>query len=122
VGNFGETEKLFLLNIDQFSEFILLGDFSNYYNVIYDLYFNLCYYLNMVEKSYESFNFGNFLGDMAVDANNQISDFDDSASDSNQVIKKSEPPVSDKQIFLVDAKNNFRRKPDTENNFRSDFF
>jgi hypothetical protein len=80
MGEFGEMEKLFLLNIDPFSEYILLADFSNYfYNVIYYLYFNLSYDLNMVEKSYGSLNFENFLCDMAVDDNNQISDSDDSA-------------------------------------------
>jgi hypothetical protein len=58
MGNFGETEKLFLLNIDPFSEYIWLADFSNhFYNAIYDLYLNLSYELNLVQKSYGSLNF-----------------------------------------------------------------
>jgi hypothetical protein len=127
VGEFGETKKLFLLYINPFSEYILLTDFSNYfYNDIYDLYFNLSYDLNMVEKSYGSFNLRNLVVNMAVNSDDEINDSDDSAVYSNQVIKKSEQPVSDKQIFLVDPNLVWypihRRKSDTGNNFRLDFF
>jgi hypothetical protein len=62
MGRFGETGKLFRLNTDPFSEYILLTDFSCYfYNVIYDLYLNLSYDLNMVEKSYGSLNLRNLV-------------------------------------------------------------
>jgi hypothetical protein len=115
MGDFGEREKLFLPNIDPFSEYILLANFSNYfYNVIYDLYFILKYDL---KKSYGSLNLRNFPVVMAVDPNNEISDSDDSTSNSDQVRKKSEHPSTVKQFLLVDPNllwyPIYRRKPDT---------
>jgi hypothetical protein len=87
-GNFGETEKPFLLNIDPFSEYILLADFSNhFYNVIYDL-FNLKYELIMDQKSYGSPNFENSFAIMVVNSNSQDSISDSPTSDSEQFRKK----------------------------------
>jgi hypothetical protein len=89
MGKFGETEKTFLLNIDPFFKYILLADFSNYfYNIIYDLYFNLSYDLNIFEKSYGSPNLRNLVVDMDTSSNNEISVSDESAGVSNQVRKK----------------------------------
>jgi hypothetical protein len=63
---------------------------------------------------------------MAVNSNNEISDSDDSASDSNQVKEKSEHSIIDKQFFLVDPNlvwhQIYRRKSDTMDNFRLNFF
>jgi hypothetical protein len=63
---------------------------------------------------------------MAVSSKNKISDSDDSASDSDQVRKKSEHPSTVKQFLLVDPKIIWypihRRKSNTGNNFRLDFF
>jgi hypothetical protein len=88
MGNFGETEKPFILNMDPFSDYILLVDFTNhFYNVIYDLYLNLSYELNLVQKSYRSLNFEISCAIMAVNSNSQDSDSDSSASDSEQFRK-----------------------------------
>jgi hypothetical protein len=82
MGFFGETEKPFLLNIDPFSEYILLADFTDYfYNAIFNLYFVLKYELNLSEKSYGSLNFENFPVVMAVNSDSQNSTSDESASD-----------------------------------------
>jgi hypothetical protein len=120
-------EKLFLLNIDPFSEYILLADFSNYfYNVIYDLYFNLSYDLNMVKRSYGSLNLRNLVVDMAISSDNEISDSNDSASVSKQVRKKLKHSIPDKQIFLVDPNMVwfpiYRKKPDSDSDVGLDFF
>jgi hypothetical protein len=127
MGNFGETEKLFLLNIDPFSQYILLADFSNYfYNVIYNLYFNLSHDLNVVEKSYGSLNFRTLFVDMAVHSNNEISDSDDSTSHLTPFRKKLEQSNSVEQVYLISSNLNWypihRKKPDAFSNFRSNFF
>jgi hypothetical protein len=51
MGNFGETEKPFILNMDPFSDYILLADFINhFYNVIFDLFFILNMNLLWIKK------------------------------------------------------------------------
>jgi hypothetical protein len=127
MGNFGETEKPFLLSIDPFSEYILLADFSNhFYNVIYDLYCNLKFELNLGEKSCGSFNFENPFVSMAVNSNSQDSTSDSSASDSEQFRKKLKRYLADKQIEFIDPGliwyPIFRRKPGIDGSFRFDFF
>jgi hypothetical protein len=103
MGNFGETEKPFLLNRDPFSEYILLADFTNhFYNVIYDLYFNLKYELNLEAKSYGSLNFENSFAVTAVNSNGQSNTSDDSTSDSEQFRKKLKRYLADKQVEIID--------------------
>jgi hypothetical protein len=60
MGFFGETEKPFPFNLDPFSVYTLLADFTDYfYNAIFSLYCNLVYELNLAGKSYGSLNFEN---------------------------------------------------------------
>jgi hypothetical protein len=127
MGNFGETEKLFSLNLDPFSDYILLADFTNhFYNVVYDLYLNLSYELNLVRKSYRSLNFEISCEIMAVNSNSKNSDFDSSVSDSEQFRKKLKRYLADRQIEFIDPGlvwyPIYRRKPGTNSGFRSDFF
>jgi hypothetical protein len=127
MGNFGETKKPFLLNIDPFSKYILLTDFTNhFYNVIFHLFFNLKYELIMDQKSYGSLNFENSCVIMAVISNSQDNDSDSSASDSEQFRKMLKKYLADKQIEFVDPGLIWypicRRKPGTYSGFRSDFF
>jgi hypothetical protein len=79
----------------------------------------------MVKKSYGSFNFRNLLVDMAVHFNNEISDSDDSTSYLILVGKKLEQPNNVEQVYLISPNLSWypihRKKPDTSNNFRSDF-
>jgi hypothetical protein len=105
VGDFGETEKPFLPNLDPFSEYFLLADFSNYfYNSIFDLYHVLKYELNLLQKSYGSFNFENYLTDMAVVSDNLNNDSDDSLSDSESFRKKLKQYLIDKKVELLDPR------------------
>jgi hypothetical protein len=126
VGDFGETEKPFLPNLDPFSEYFLLADFSNYfYNSIFDLYHVLKYELNLLQKSYGSFNFKNFFEDMAVVPNNSNVDSDDSSIDSEVFRKKLKQYLVDKKVELLDPGMKWypilRRNPDTDSSFRSKF-
>jgi hypothetical protein len=127
MGDFGETEKPFLLNIDPFSYYILLEDFTNhFYNIIYDFYFVLKYQHIMDQKSYGSLNFQNLFEVMAVNSNSQSSSFEDSTSDSEQFRKKFKRYLADKHVEIIDACLVWypicRKKPETDGCFRSDFF
>jgi hypothetical protein len=127
MGFFGETEKPFLLNIDPFSEYILLADFTDYfYNAIYDLYCILKYELNLSEKSYQSLNFEIFPVFMAVNSESQNSTSDESASDSELFRKKLKRYLAEKKVELIDPGFKWypicRRNPVTDSSFRSEFF
>jgi hypothetical protein len=127
VGNFGETEKPFSPYLDPFSEYFLLEDFSNYfYNTVFDLYYILKYEPNLFEKSYGSSNFRNLFGDMAVTSNDEISDSNESASDSELFREKLKRYLINKKVELLDPGMKWypilRRNPDTDTSFRSKFF
>jgi hypothetical protein len=80
----------------------------------------------MVEKSYGSLNFRNLSVDMAVNSNNEISDWDDSTSHLVQTKKKLEPSSNTEQVFLISPNLRWypihRKKPDSSDSFRFDFF
>jgi hypothetical protein len=127
MGNFGETEKPFLLDLDPFSEYFLLADFSNYfYNTVFDLYYILKYKPNLLEKSYGSYYFRDCFGDMTVTSNDEISDSNESASNSELFRKKLKQYLIDKKVELLDPGMKWypihRKNPDTDTSFRSKFF
>jgi hypothetical protein len=127
MGFFGETEKPFLLNIDLFAEYFLLADFSDYfYNTVFDLYYILRCEPNLVEKSYGSYIFRDHFGDMAVTSNDEFSDSNDSASDSELFRVKLKQYLINKKVELLDLGLKWypilRRNLDTDTCFRSKFF
>jgi hypothetical protein len=80
----------------------------------------------MVEKSYGSLNFRTLFFDMDVHSDNEISDLDVSSSHLMPVRKKLESSSDTVQVFLISPNLRWypihRKKPDTSDNFRSDFF
>jgi hypothetical protein len=127
MGNFGETEKPFSLDLDSFSEYFLLANFSDYfYKTVFDLYYILKCEHNLLEKSYRSYNFRDCFGDMIVTSNDEISDSNESASDSELFRKKLKHYLVNKKVELLDPGMKWyhilRRNPDTDSSFRSKFF
>jgi hypothetical protein len=63
---------------------------------------------------------------MAVHSDNEINDSDDSPSHLVPVRRKLEPSSDTEQVFLISPNLRWypihRKKPDTSDNFRSDFF
>jgi hypothetical protein len=127
IGTFRETEKPFSLHLDPFSEYFLLADFSSYfYNTVFDLYYILKCDPNLLQKSYGSYIFEDCFSDMAVTSNDEISDSNESASDSELFRVKLKHYLLDKKVELLDPGMKrypiLRRNPDTDTSFRSKFF